>query len=85
MDKINEIAANKRCTPAQVALAWLLHQPYSIGPIPGTRSPQRLEENAGAVDISMNEDEMDTLSGFFAGHVHGLRYPEAAFQLIETH
>jgi aryl-alcohol dehydrogenase-like predicted oxidoreductase len=58
VDHVKELASQKSCTPAQLALAWLLHRGDDIIPIPGTRNAQRLEENAAAADVSLTESEM---------------------------
>jgi aryl-alcohol dehydrogenase-like predicted oxidoreductase len=57
-ERIREIAGAKGCTPAQLALAWLLAQGKDIVPIPGTRSIQRLEENAGASQVALSADDL---------------------------
>jgi len=51
-----QIARELEVTPAQLALAWLLHQGKDIFPIPGTRRPERIDENAKAADIHLNDD-----------------------------
>jgi aryl-alcohol dehydrogenase-like predicted oxidoreductase len=60
---IAEVAARRRATPSQIALAWLLHRSERILLIPGTSSIQHLEENIAAGDIELDEDEMQTLEG----------------------
>lgn len=57
-DIITEIATEKRCTPAQLALAWLLAQGDDIVPIPGTRSMQRLDENIGATEVNLTAKDL---------------------------
>mgnify|MGYP000857999857 CR=1 FL=1 len=57
-DIITEIATEKHCTPAQLALAWLLAQGDDIVPIPGTRSMKRLDENIGATEVSLSAKEL---------------------------
>jgi aryl-alcohol dehydrogenase-like predicted oxidoreductase len=57
-ERIREIAGAKGCTPAQLALAWLLAQGKDIVPIPGTRSIKRLEENAGASQVALSADDL---------------------------
>ncbi|MBK7713217.1 MAG: aldo/keto reductase [Bacteroidales bacterium] len=52
------LANNKKCTPAQLALAWILSQGENIIPIPGTRHRKYLEDNAGAADISLSSDDL---------------------------
>jgi aryl-alcohol dehydrogenase-like predicted oxidoreductase len=56
--RVRELAAQKGCTPGQLALAWLLHQGADIAPIPGTRRIPYLEENVGAVEIALSADEL---------------------------
>jgi aryl-alcohol dehydrogenase-like predicted oxidoreductase len=58
IELLEKIAATKSGTPAQVALAWLLAQKPWIAPIPGSRKLERLEENNGAVDIQLSEDDL---------------------------
>lgn len=56
--KIEEMAGKKGCTPSQLALAWLLSQGDDIVPIPGTKKRKYLEENAGAVEVSLSKQEL---------------------------
>jgi aryl-alcohol dehydrogenase-like predicted oxidoreductase len=77
VDLLGTIAARKHATPAQIALAWLLGQKPWIVPIPGTRRPQRLDENIGAVEVELTPDdlrEIETAAAQIA--VQGARYPE---------
>jgi aryl-alcohol dehydrogenase-like predicted oxidoreductase len=74
---LGQIAARKKATPAQVALAWLLGQKPWIVPIPGTRKLERLEENIGAAGVDLTADdlrEIESAAGKIA--VQGDRYPE---------
>jgi len=69
---LEEIATTRGVTPAQLALAWLLHQGDDIVPIPGTRHVRRLEENCAAVDIQLSSEELARVDavarpGAFAG------------------
>jgi aryl-alcohol dehydrogenase-like predicted oxidoreductase len=66
------LAATHRVTPAQLALAWLLHRGPDIVPIPGTRSSTRLDENAAATKLRFDDAE---LAGY---EVSGTRYPRAS-------
>ena len=59
-DRVRELAASKGCTPAQLALAWLLTR-EDVVPIPGTSSIARLEENAGAADVRLTREELDEI------------------------
>jgi aryl-alcohol dehydrogenase-like predicted oxidoreductase len=77
---LEQLAADKGCTPAQVALAWLLAQGEDIVPIPGTKRRKFLEQNVAAVDLSLTAAEVAALTAAFPpGAAAGLRYPE--FQL----
>src|SRR3954470_18040956 len=58
VDKVQELAAAKSVTPAQLALAWVLAQGEDIVPIPGTRHRTRLEENVGAVDVHLTAEDL---------------------------
>ncbi|MEO7068813.1 MAG: aldo/keto reductase [Rhodanobacter sp.] len=76
VDLLGRIAAGKNATPAQIALAWLLAQKPWIVPIPGTTKLHRLQENIGAVDISLNAEELHHIEEALAGiTVQGDRYP----------
>ncbi|KEA64798.1 Aldo-keto reductase [Marinobacterium lacunae] len=82
---VRDLAAQKGCTPAQLALAWLLHQRAEIIPIPGTRRVQYLEENLGAVDVVLSDLELHTLDKVLPrGAAAGTRYPEAGMKLLNT-
>ena len=74
---LESIAAAKKCTPAQVALAWLLAQGEDIVPIPGTKRRTYLEQNCAAVDVKLTQEEIAALSQAFPLNVTaGTRYPE---------
>jgi aryl-alcohol dehydrogenase-like predicted oxidoreductase len=80
---LEEIAAVRRCTPAQVALAWILAQGEDIIPIPGTKRRTTLEQNAAAVDIQLAPPEISRLSQAFPpGAAAGTRYPEKALKAL---
>ena len=80
---LEEIAAAQRCTPAQVALAWVLAQGEDIVPIPGTKRRSYLDQNAGAVDLKLSPDEIGRLSQAFpTGAAAGARYPERAMKTL---
>jgi aryl-alcohol dehydrogenase-like predicted oxidoreductase len=82
-ERIREIAEVKGCTPAQLALAWLLHQGREIVPIPGTRSPRRLEENAAASEVALSADDLAMIEELVPRTlVAGSRYPEAAMATV---
>jgi aryl-alcohol dehydrogenase-like predicted oxidoreductase len=77
VDRLKELAAAEKCTPAQLALAWVLSRAPSIVPIPGTSHRHRLEENAAAVSVNISADTKEALLEVFAlSAASGLRYPE---------
>jgi aryl-alcohol dehydrogenase-like predicted oxidoreductase len=76
VDLLGQIAAHKKATPAQIALAWLLAQKPWIVPIPGTTKRHRLYENLGAAGIELTPDDLcDIESAVSSVTVHGARYP----------
>ena len=82
VDLLKRIAARKHATPAQVALGWLLAQKPWIVPIPGTRKLSRLEENIGAADARLTQDDLSEIETAVAAiPVRGARLPEAALRL----
>ena len=82
-DMVGKFAQQKKVTPAQIALAWLLAQKPWIVPIPGTTKLHRLEENIGAVNVTLTPEEvreLETAGSKIA--VQGARYPEALQKLV---
>jgi aryl-alcohol dehydrogenase-like predicted oxidoreductase len=61
VNRVTAMANQKGCTPAQLALAWLLAQGQQIVPIPGTKTRQRLEENAGAVRVHLSTEDLQAI------------------------
>ncbi len=83
VERVREIADSRAVTPAQLALAWLLHRGRDIVPIPGTKHRARLEENVAAADIALTEEEIDRLdSAVPVGAASGERYPERAMAAL---
>lgn len=83
VEKIEEIAKEKNCTPAQLALAWVMEQRDFIVPIPGTKRIKYLEENAGAVNINLSDNELKQLDEAAPfGFTKGLRYAEAMMNRV---
>lgn len=83
VDKVKEIAAAKVCTPAQLALAWVLAQGENIIPIPGTRREKYLRDNIGALDVTLTADDLAAINAAFpVGAAAGLRYQEAAMSRV---
>ena len=82
-DLIGRFAQQKKATPAQIALAWLLAQKPWIVPIPGTTKLHRLEENIGAVNVTLSPNELRELGTAAAKiPVQGARYPEELQKLV---
>ncbi|HEY4369483.1 MAG TPA: aldo/keto reductase [Steroidobacteraceae bacterium] len=82
---VTSIAKERRCTPAQLALAWLLQQGPDIVPIPGTRSIARLDENAAATKIELSRDELQQIDQVLTGaQVVGTRYPAAGMTSVNV-
>jgi len=83
-DRLRAIAQDKGCTPAQLALAWLLARHDNVIPIPGTSNPQRLEENVGAADIELTAQELDRIEAIVPkGVAAGSRYNPAMTTLLD--
>lgn len=81
VEGLEAIAADKRCTVAQLCLAWLLAQGEDVLPIPGTKSLDRLKENLGALDITLTPEEAATISAVIpVGAAAGTRYPEGGMK-----
>ena len=81
--RIEEIAAARRCAPAQLALAWVLAQGEDIVPIPGTKHRKYLEQNVGALTLELSAEELERIAAAVPqGAVAGLRYPEAMLSLV---
>jgi aryl-alcohol dehydrogenase-like predicted oxidoreductase len=82
-DKVRELAQQKGCIPAQLALAWVMAQWPHIVPIPGTRRKANLEENLGALAVNLSAAELAAIDAVFPpGAVAGARYPEAMLRLV---
>ncbi|QIL74814.1 aldo/keto reductase [Hymenobacter sp. HDW8] len=76
--RIKEMAAQKNCTPGQLALAWVLAQGDDIVPIPGTKRIEYLEENLGALEVHLSASELAQINEIAPqSAIAGLRYPEA--------
>jgi aryl-alcohol dehydrogenase-like predicted oxidoreductase len=76
-DKVRELADAKGCTPAQLALAWVLSRGDDVVPIPGTKRREYLEQNAAASDIRLDDDELHELDDAFPpGAAAGQRYAD---------
>ena len=81
--KVEQIATQKKCTPAQLALAWLLAKGDDIVPIPGSKRRSRVEENVGAADVALTAQDVATLDEIApAGVAAGERYPPRAMSTV---
>jgi aryl-alcohol dehydrogenase-like predicted oxidoreductase len=81
--RVEEIAREKKCTPAQLALAWVLAQGDDLVPIPGTKRRKYLEENIGALDVILTREDLTRIDKV-APHeaVAGARYPDWAMAMV---
>ena len=81
--RVEEIAREKRCTPAQLALAWVLAQGNDIVPIPGTKRRKYLQENIGALDVVLTNEDLAHIEEVAPKNAFaGSRYPEAMMKLL---
>lgn len=79
---VKSVAEREGCTPAQVALAWLVAQDQSIVPIPGTTKQNRLEENLGSADVELTKSDLKQIEeGTSSLSLEGERLPEAALKM----
>ncbi len=83
VDLVSQIAHEKNCTASQLALAWVLSKGEDIAPIPGTKQTKYLEENIGALEISLTEQESQRIEQALpVGSASGTRYPEAGMKAV---
>lgn len=83
LDCLRSIAKTRGATSAQIALAWLLSRGEDVIPIPGTKRPARLTENAASLEVALTGDDLATLDAAFPpGAAAGLRYPEAQMKRL---
>jgi len=83
VNRIEQIAARKRCRPSQMALAWLMTRGETIVPIPGTTRISHLEENVAAAEIELSAEELAAIDAMAPRDVAtGLRYPEAHMKAL---
>lgn len=79
-----ELAAQKKCTPAQLAIAWVLAQGEDIIPIPGTKKTKYLRENAAAVDIDLSVGDLQDIQAVMDKYPNtGMRYADGAMRLVD--
>ena len=83
LDGLRSIGDARDATPAQIALAWLLSRGEDVVPIPGTKHPARLAENAASLEVALTGDDLAALDAAFPpGAATGLRYPEAQMKRL---
>jgi aryl-alcohol dehydrogenase-like predicted oxidoreductase len=83
VSRIESIAKAKGCTPSQLTLAWLLAQGDDVLPIPGTRYKHRLEENVGAMRVTLTPQDLEEVSAAIpVGAAAGTRYPEGGMKAV---
>lgn len=83
VDAVQDMAREKGCTAAQLALAWVLAQGQGIVPIPGTRRIERLEENAAAAELALTSEDLDRFEAIAPkGVTAGSRYPDAGMEAV---
>lgn len=81
--RIEEMAAEKGCTPAQLALAWVLAQGRDVVPIPGTKRRSYLEDNVGALQVDLSKDDLSRIDEIAPkGATAGTRNPEAGMAMV---
>ncbi|HJR14976.1 MAG TPA: aldo/keto reductase [Rhodanobacteraceae bacterium] len=83
VDKVRELASHKGCTPSQLALAWVLAQGEHVVPIPGTKRIGYLDENIGALDVTLDDGELAAIDAAFpVDAAAGARYAEASMRAL---
>jgi aryl-alcohol dehydrogenase-like predicted oxidoreductase len=84
-DRVTELAEQRGVTPAQLALAWVMAKGEDIVPIPGTKSPRRLEENAAAAEVELSAEDIEELDDAISAEaVRGTRYTEEMMGLLNN-
>ena len=83
VERVGEIAREKKCTSAQLALGWVLAQGKDIVPIPGTKRRKFLQENVGALDVDLSSDDLAPIEEVAPKDAFaGSRYPKAMLDLL---
>lgn len=84
VDKVKVMAADKGCSPAQLALAWVLAHGEHIVAIPGARRQRNLDDNLGALELSLSPAELAAIDAVFPPDaVSGLRYAETVMAMVQ--
>ena len=85
VNEFSSLAKDKNCTPAQLALAWVLAQGEDIIPIPGTKKIKYLEENAKAVDVILSENDLTEIEKLLKKYPDtGPRYNTSTMKLVDV-
>jgi aryl-alcohol dehydrogenase-like predicted oxidoreductase len=83
VERVGEVAAEKGCTPSQLAIAWVLAQGQDVVPIPGTKRRKYLEENVGAAGVELTRADLARIEEVLSdAAVAGERYPEQAMSTL---
>jgi aryl-alcohol dehydrogenase-like predicted oxidoreductase len=83
VERVSEVAREKRCTPAQLALAWVLAQGEQVVAIPGTKRRKYLQENVGALNVDLTSADLARIEEIASKHAFaGSRYPKAMMELL---
>ncbi|NOK16389.1 aldo/keto reductase [Corallococcus carmarthensis] len=86
VEHIDRLAKKKQCTPAQLALAWVLSRGEDLVPIPGTKRRKYLDDNLGALDVRLTKEDLADIEAIAPpGVAAGERYPTAMQGLLQTH
>lgn len=84
VEVINDLAHQKKCTPAQLVLSWLMAASDNIVPIPGTKRVKYIEENAAAVDLALSSQDIQLLNKLSEEYkIHGRRYHDFGMTLVD--
>jgi len=79
-----ELATQTGCTPAQLALAWILAQGENIIPIPGTKKRKNLADNAGSVDVTLTQQTLEAIEALIKKYPNiGNRYNDAMYKMVD--
>lgn len=83
VDRVEQLAREKKCTASQLALAWVLAQGKDVVPIPGTKHRKYLEENVAALEVHLTLDDLSSIDEIAPrGAAAGTRYPEASMRAV---
>ena len=85
VEKLQEIAAEKECSAAQLSLAWLMAQGEDIVQIPGTRRQDRLDENLAAIELTLSSADLERIGSLVPlGAAAGARYPDTLMHTVNA-